>query len=140
MLTRNNPIRIKRRPKGILIPVDEYDSRKPLYEDKDFKYIGAWNGQAGMQKLLRKRGVICGGSVDLGISHGIGYTRLERFCKMLAKTYGPRSICTSLYYLYDRTIHEFSKHRNDLTGCGDYPKLLGEYLHVGGRQNPSETS
>jgi hypothetical protein len=32
--------RLNNRPKGILIPVDEY-SRKPIYEDKYVKYIGA---------------------------------------------------------------------------------------------------
>jgi hypothetical protein len=31
--------RLKGRPKGILIPVDEY-ARKPIYEDKYVKYIG----------------------------------------------------------------------------------------------------
>ena len=33
-------VRIKRRPKGILIPMEAY-SPKPVYEDKDF----AWYGQ-----------------------------------------------------------------------------------------------
>jgi hypothetical protein len=36
---------------------------------------------------------------------------------------------SSLYFLYDRTIHTFSKHRKDLTGEGDYPKLVSEFLH-----------
>ncbi len=35
---------------------------------------------------------------------------------------------SSLYFLYDRTIHTPSKHRIDLTGCGDYLRLLRELL------------
>lgn len=38
---------------------------------------------------------------------------------------------SSLYFLYDRTIHTPSKGRQDLTGCRDYPKLISELL--GGR-------
>jgi hypothetical protein len=34
-----NP-RIKNRPKGILIPIEDY-TREPIYEDKHFKYMGA---------------------------------------------------------------------------------------------------
>jgi hypothetical protein len=37
-------------------------------------------------------------------------------------------VISSLYYIEDITIHEFSKYSMKLTGCGDYPKLLGEYL------------
>jgi hypothetical protein len=40
---------------------------------------------------------------------------------------------SSLYFLYDRTIHTPSKHRKDLTGCGDYPKLLREFLRGRGK-------
>ena len=35
---------------------------------------------------------------------------------------------SSLYFLYDITIHRFSKHRKDLTGEGDYPRLILEFL------------
>jgi hypothetical protein len=37
-------------------------------------------------------------------------------------------VFSSLYYIEDITIHEFSKYSTNLTGCGDYPRLLGEYL------------
>ena len=37
-------------------------------------------------------------------------------------------VISSLYYLYDITIHEFSKHRTCLKGKGDYQKLLIWYL------------
>jgi len=41
-------------------------------------------------------------------------------------------VISSLYYIEDITIHEFSKGEDGkgryLTGCGDYPRLLGEYL------------
>ena len=41
-------------------------------------------------------------------------------------------VISSLYYIEDITIHEFSKGKDGkgryLTGCGDYPRLLGEYL------------
>lgn len=43
---------------------------------------------------------------------------------------------SSLYFLYDRTIHTPSKGRQDLTGCRDYPKLISELLGGrGGRKN-----
>jgi hypothetical protein len=38
-------------------------------------------------------------------------------------------VFSSLYYLYDITIHEFSKNRTDLKGEGDFPRLLKFYLH-----------
>ena len=37
-------------------------------------------------------------------------------------------VISSLYYIEDITIHEFSKYSTTLRGNGDYPKLLGEYL------------
>jgi hypothetical protein len=40
-------VRIKRRPKGILIPMEDY-SPKPVYEDKDFVWYGASNGQGSL--------------------------------------------------------------------------------------------
>jgi len=64
--------RIKNRPKGILIPVDEY-SRKPIFEDKYSKYFGAsvstdvdsGNLEVGpYQKVLKEYCSICGSSVD----------------------------------------------------------------------------
>ena len=35
---------------------------------------------------------------------------------------------SSIYILYDITIHRFSIGRNDLTGQGDYPRLLLKFL------------
>lgn len=35
---------------------------------------------------------------------------------------------SSIYFLYDITIHRFSIGRKDLTGKGDYPRLLLEFL------------
>jgi len=79
---------MKRRPRGVLIKVEDY-SPTPKYEDKDFKYMGAFNGTGPYAKFMRKRCVICGGFVDfIGISHGNGYTRLERFCNEYARTHG----------------------------------------------------
>jgi len=40
----SNPIRIKRRPKGILIPVEEY-SPKPVYENEKSIYFGGSNAR-----------------------------------------------------------------------------------------------
>jgi hypothetical protein len=37
-------------------------------------------------------------------------------------------VISSLYYLYDLTIHEFSKRRRNLKGDGDYQRLLDKYL------------
>jgi hypothetical protein len=41
-------------------------------------------------------------------------------------------VISSLYYLYDLTIHEFSKGKDgkgrELEGKGDYPRVLSEYL------------
>jgi hypothetical protein len=37
-------------------------------------------------------------------------------------------VISSLYYLYDITIHEFSKYSTKLTGKGDYQQVLGDYL------------
>ncbi len=37
-------------------------------------------------------------------------------------------VISSLYYLYDITLHEFSKYSTNLTGCGDYQKVLKGYL------------
>jgi hypothetical protein len=39
-------------------------------------------------------------------------------------------IFSSIYYLYDITIHRFSINRKDLTGKGDYPRLTLQYLIV----------
>jgi len=39
-------------------------------------------------------------------------------------------VISSLYYIEDITIHEFSKYRRDLKGNGDYPRLLEQYLGV----------
>ena len=38
-------------------------------------------------------------------------------------------VISSLYYIEDITIHEFSKYDGKLTGKGDYQKLLKQYLH-----------
>jgi hypothetical protein len=35
---------------------------------------------------------------------------------------------SSIYFLYDITLHRFSIGRKDLTGQGDYPRLLLEFL------------
>lgn len=35
---------------------------------------------------------------------------------------------SSIYFLYDITIHRFSIGRKDLTGEGDYPRLVSEFL------------
>ena len=35
---------------------------------------------------------------------------------------------SSIYFLYDITIHRFSIGRQDLTGQGDYPRLLLKFL------------
>jgi hypothetical protein len=35
---------------------------------------------------------------------------------------------SSIYFLYEKTIHDFSKFRKDLRGYGDYPGLLSDYL------------
>jgi hypothetical protein len=37
-------------------------------------------------------------------------------------------VISSLYYLYDITVHEFSKYSMKLTGCGDYQRVLRSYL------------
>lgn len=37
-------------------------------------------------------------------------------------------VISSLYYLYDITVHEFSKNRRTLDGVGDYGDLLRMYL------------
>ena len=37
-------------------------------------------------------------------------------------------VISSLYYLYDITVHEFSKNRRTLDGVGDYGGLLRMYL------------
>jgi hypothetical protein len=41
-------------------------------------------------------------------------------------------VISSLYYLHDLTIHEFSKGKDGkgrkLEGKGDYPRVLSEYL------------
>ena len=37
-------------------------------------------------------------------------------------------IFSSIYFLYDITIHKFSIDRKDLTGKGDYPRLTLQYL------------
>ena len=37
-------------------------------------------------------------------------------------------VISSLYYLYDITVHEFSKNRRTLYGVGDYGELLRMYL------------
>ena len=37
-------------------------------------------------------------------------------------------VFSSGYFLYEKTIHDFSRFRKDLRGCGDYPGLLIEYL------------
>lgn len=39
-------------------------------------------------------------------------------------------VISSLYYIEDITIHEFSKYSTKLTGNGDYRKLLRQYLGV----------
>jgi hypothetical protein len=62
----SNPVRItrlKNRPKGILIPVDDY-CRPPIYEDRAFKYIGASDGGGPYQKVLKEYCSICGGSIS----------------------------------------------------------------------------
>jgi hypothetical protein len=46
-------------------------------------------------------------------------------------------VISSLYYLYDVTIHEFSKSRKDLDGCDDYRELLKKYLRSDGLRNES---
>lgn len=46
-------------------------------------------------------------------------------------------VISSLYYLYDVTIHEYSKSRKDLYGCGDYRELLIKYLRLDGSRNES---
>lgn len=38
-------------------------------------------------------------------------------------------VISSLYYIEDITIHEFSKYSTNLTGKGDYRELLRQYLH-----------
>jgi hypothetical protein len=37
-------------------------------------------------------------------------------------------VFSSIYFLYDITIHRFSIDRKDLTGKGDYPRLTLQYL------------
>jgi hypothetical protein len=37
---------------------------------------------------------------------------------------------SSVYFLYDITIHRFTIGRKDLTGKGDYPRLLSEFLKM----------
>jgi hypothetical protein len=37
-------------------------------------------------------------------------------------------VISSLYYLYDITLHEFSKYSTKLTGYGDYQRVLRGYL------------
>jgi len=85
----SNPIRIKRRPKGILIPVEEY-SPKPVYENEKSIYFGASNGQWRMQKYLKKSCVYCGGAVSfVGIIQGKDHKVVERYCEEHANTHGP---------------------------------------------------
>ena len=37
-------------------------------------------------------------------------------------------VISSLYYLYDITVHEFSKYSTKLTGWGDYQRVLKWYV------------
>jgi hypothetical protein len=39
MLSNNTVQRVKKRPKGILIPVSEYDSRPTVFEDENHRYV-----------------------------------------------------------------------------------------------------
>jgi hypothetical protein len=48
-------------------------------------------------------------------------------------------VISSLYYLYDLTIHEFSKFRKDLDGWDDYQELLKKYLGLDGLANGSSS-
>lgn len=102
----SNPVRITRlkgRPKGVLIPVDDY-CPKPIYEDKYSKYIGASvasdvdsNLEVGpYQKVLKEYCSICGGSVDYKPiwepTNQYPRRRLEWFCKVHAHRYGPAGL------------------------------------------------
>ncbi len=89
MLNNNNRIpRIKKRPIGILIPVDEYERPPTVFEDENHRYVAGAKGH--YLRLTKKTCNICGGSVAfVGISRGNCYTTLERFCKEHAKTHGP---------------------------------------------------
>jgi hypothetical protein len=79
---------VKRRPKGILIPVDEYDHPPTAFEDENHRYVAGANGH--YLRLTKKTCNVCGGRVAfVPISHGNGYARLERFCKEHARTHGP---------------------------------------------------
>lgn len=49
-------------------------------------------------------------------------------------------VISSLYYLYEITIHEFSKNRRYLRGKKDYPKLLKFYLDELGTRSPIKKS
>ena len=92
--------RLKNRPKGILIPVDEY-SRKPIYEDKYSKYFGASvstdvDGRpevGACQKVLKEYCSICAVSVDFKAiwepTNQYPRRRLQWFCKQHAQQYGP---------------------------------------------------
>jgi hypothetical protein len=101
MLNNNVRItRLKNRPKGILIPVDEY-SPKPIYEDKYVKVMGAsvstdvdGRPEVGLyQKVLKEYCSICGGSVDFKAiwvpTNQYPRRRLQWFCKQHAQQYGP---------------------------------------------------
>jgi hypothetical protein len=64
--------RLKNRPKGILIPTDDY-TRKPIYENQYSKYIGGSIVSSDVdaipevgpyQKVLKNFCSVCGGAPD----------------------------------------------------------------------------